>query len=482
MDAQKHRVKKILVVDDDPDHFFFLKSILVKSEFELIYARTGEEALKKASQAELVLLDRDFGKLSQDEFLGSPWDFRNEGFAILEKLKAEYPYLPVVMITSYPDIESTEIAIRKGAVDYIEWSSLMHSEDYFRERIKRIFETYGKEERKRLIHSFRNIGIIGISDAMYEIFLFIEKVKNSPATVFITGESGVGKELVARAIHLRGVRKDKPFIKVSCANIPQDLLESELFGYEKGAFTGAVKEKPGKFELADGGVIFLDEIGEIGPAIQVKLLRVLEEKAFERLGGKKTIHVDVKIIAATNKPVESLSKAKFRKDLLHRLKVLSISIPPLRYRREDIPPLIDYFIDKFSKYYNKTIEGITKEARFYLENQNYEEGNVRELQNIIIRAIHTAHKLITLKDIVPSERVCKKFYKKMCPFLEKGSCILVSNMKLKDVERELILKRLEMYQQDVLETAYSLGISKSKLYMKLKEYGIKPPRKRKKEE
>ena len=473
-------MKRILLVDDDPSHFSFIRSILKGSDLEILYAKNGYEAMEKLKNVDLVLLDRDFGKLPKEELMGPPLDYRNEGFVILEKIRNEHPLLPIVMVTSFPDIESTETAIRRGAVDYVEWSSLLHSQDYLLERISKILKTYGREERKKLVESFRNMGIVGVSDEMYEIFLFIEKVKNSPATVLVTGESGVGKELVARAIHKRGIRKEKPFIKVNCANIPQDLLESELFGYEKGAFTGAVREKPGKFEFADKGVIFLDEIGEIGPTIQVKLLRVLEEKAFERLGGKKTIYVDVKIIVATNKSMEALAK-KLRRDLFHRLKVLSVSIPPLRERREDIPPLIDYFIEKFSKEYGKKIEGITKEARFYLENQDYGEGNVRELQNVIIKAIHTAHRIITLKDIVSSERVSKRFYKKVCPFLERGNCILVTNMRLKDVERELIMKRLEMYGNDVLETAYSLGISKSKLYMKLKEYGISPPRKKKRE-
>ena len=380
------------------------------------------------------------------------------------------PDLAVIIMTAYGTIETAVKAIKAGAYDYlakpIDLDQLALLIERISERQNLIREN--TELREQLIERYKFDEIASTSHAMEEVLNLAGRVAKSNATVLLRGESGTGKELIARAVHYHSPRADRPLIKVNCAALPETLLESELFGHEKGAFTGAASRRIGRFEAADGGTLFLDEIGDISPGVQVKLLRVLQEKEFERLGGNATIKVDVRLIAATNRDLEKAMKdGVFREDLYYRLNVVTVAIPPLRERKEDIPALLEHFLRKYSTENRKKIKGVSAEARDLLMRYLY-PGNVRELENIIERAvvlskggtITTADLPLHIRTTESEEKICVK---------KKGSSLPDT---LDTVERGLILEALKDAGGVQTRAAFKLGISERVLRYKLKKYGI----------
>lgn len=322
-----------------------------------------------------------------------------------------------------------------------------------------------KGEKQNRPFAFRSM--VGRSKKILEVLDLVASASASNATVLLEGESGSGKELIARAIHQTGPRRDKPFIAVNCASLPDDLLESELFGHMKGAFTSAIYDRPGRFELADHGTLFLDEIGDMSPAAQAKVLRVLQEQEFERVGGTKTIRVDVRIIAATNKDLtEEVRAGKFREDLYYRIRVFPIRVPPLRERKDDIFPLIKHFMVKFSRETGKEITNISSKALEYLLSYSY-PGNVRELENMIEHAFVTCPGPTLLLEHLP---------KPVAPFLKSASPYTAKEGALAEQEQNLVLKTLKENDWNQAKAAEALGISRSTLWRRLKAFGIKPPK------
>ncbi|HDI78059.1 MAG TPA: sigma-54-dependent Fis family transcriptional regulator, partial [Desulfobacteraceae bacterium] len=367
----------ILVVDDEKNYLVVLETLLRSEGYEVITADNAKDALEIVleSDVDLVLTDMKMPGIS--------------GMELLETIKRRKPDIPVIMMTAYGTIEMAVEAMKKNAYDYI---TKPFKNEELKRTIRKAIENYTllKENRRlsrELRERYRFANIIGKSKPMLEIFSTIEKIASSRASVLITGESGTGKELIAKAIHYSGSRKDGPFISVNCGALTETLLESELFGHERGAFTGAIAMKKGRFELADKGTLFLDEIGDMPASLQVKLLRVLQEMEFERVGGTRTIKVDVRIISASNKTMkEEVEEGRFREDLFYRLNVIHIHIPPLRERVEDIKLLVNYFIDKYSKEEGK--EGLKISADAWKALYGYHwPGNVRELENVIERAV-----------------------------------------------------------------------------------------------
>ncbi|MCD6452256.1 MAG: sigma-54-dependent Fis family transcriptional regulator [Acidobacteria bacterium] len=372
-----NRKEKILIVDDEPDMQEVLETLLKSEGYLIDTASSGKEALSKLSEEiyDLVILDVMMPEM--------------DGIETLTKIKEEDPEQVVIMITAYASVENAIAAMRKGAFDYI--TRPFRNEEIIL-TIKRALEQKRLTEENRALrrllrekYSFHNI--IGKNKKMLKVFRLIEQAAPSKSTILIQGESGTGKELVAVAIHQLSPRANKRFVVVNSGNVPPDLLESNLFGHVKGAFTGAVTAKKGLFEVANGGSIFFDEIGTISLETQAKLLRVIQEKEFMRLGGVETIKVDVRIIAATNVDLKkAVEKGEFREDLYYRINVITIELPPLRERKDDIPLLVRHFIDKYSKENNKEPCEITERALECLINYNW-PGNVRELENVIERAV-----------------------------------------------------------------------------------------------
>ncbi|NPB09790.1 MAG: sigma-54-dependent Fis family transcriptional regulator [Thermodesulfobacteria bacterium] len=361
----------ILIVDDDTSLREFLEIFLSKDGYQVVTAGDGEEALNLLERlpVDLVLADIRMPKL--------------DGISFLRELRRKGLHLPVIMITAYASLDSAVEAKREGAFDYV--SKPFKLED-LRNLIRKALDRHVKEQTTPLGET-DFLGIIGHSPAMRRIFEMLPRVAEAPSNVLITGESGTGKELIARAIHQLSPRRDKPFVVVNCGGIPPNLLESELFGYVKGAFTGATKDKPGLFLQAHEGTIFLDEVGELPPELQVKLLRVVQEKTIMPLGSTQEIQVDVRIISATNRDLEAeVLAGNFREDLFYRLNVISLVLPPLRERKEDIPILVDHFLRKYAAKMGKKIEGISDFALKALMEYDF-PGNVRELENIIERSV-----------------------------------------------------------------------------------------------
>lgn len=358
----------ILVVDDDPGFREFLRLFLEKEGYRVSLARDGKEALSRLEEVnpDLILLDLRMPEMGGLEFL--------------EHLRRQGNETPVIVITAYASLDSAVKAKKEGAYDYL--PKPFRLED-LRRKLKEALKS--SAPREEITGEF--MGIIGRSPAMRRLFSLLPKIARAESNVLITGESGTGKELVARAIHRLSPRKDKPFVVVNCAGIPATLLESELFGYRAGAFTGAKYDKPGLFARAHGGTIFLDEIGDLPPDLQVKLLRVVEYKTFTPLGSSQEVQVDVRIISATNRDLEEeVREGRFREDLYFRLNVLSVHLPPLRERREDIPLLVQHFLEKYSRKMGKSGLGISDYALKALMEYDF-PGNVRELENIIERSV-----------------------------------------------------------------------------------------------
>jgi DNA-binding NtrC family response regulator len=368
---------KVLVVEDDKDSRDSLVELLKGEDFEVWGVDNGETALH-------LFKEKDFGIILTD--LKMP---KVDGLQLLESVKSVNPQSIVIVFTGYASIDTAVKAMKLGAYDYI-------VKPFIFEEIKIILQRaieYEKLQSENLIlkqnlkAKYRFQNIIGDSKNMQEIFRYVEKIANTDSTVLIYGESGTGKELIARAIHFNSDRRNKPLISVNCGAIPEDLLESEMFGHEKGAFTGAIKTRMGRFELANAGTIFLDEIVDMSPSLQVKLLRVLQVHEFERVGGVNTIKVDIRVIAATNQDLEkAVKQGKFREDLFYRLNVIPIKLPALRERKSDIPLLVNHFIDRFNQEKNCKVNGLSKECMEYFMKYPW-PGNVRELENMLERLV-----------------------------------------------------------------------------------------------
>lgn len=446
----------VLVVDDEKNIREGLGRALELDGYEVFLASDGEEALQTIQRGgvDLVITDLRMPRMSGEE--------------LLKSVAAKYPSVPVIVLTGHGTIENAVNAMRIGAYDFITKPINL---DHLSMLVKRALGNRMlalehqalKEEVERLENKKRYAKIIGKSTAMQRVFDLINQVAPTRASVLITGESGVGKELVADAIHNLSDRRNGPFIKVHCAALSENLLESELFGHERGSFTGAVNQKKGRFELADGGTIFLDEIGEISHTVQVKLLRVLQEKTFERVGGEKSIEVDVRVISATNRDLKAeIAAGRFREDLYYRLNIVNIHIPPLRERKEDIPLLIASFINEFSTENKKAIKGIDSKAKSALYNYRW-PGNIRELRNTIESAVVLAKgEIITLDDLPPSIRREN----------DQGYIRLDLGISMAEAEKEIIRQTLYYTKNNKSRAAEILGIGRKTLHRKLDEYGL----------
>ncbi|MEJ2032086.1 MAG: sigma-54 dependent transcriptional regulator [Deltaproteobacteria bacterium] len=455
----------ILVVDDEPNYQVVLAELLREEGYEVYTAGGGEEALKLARETDLDLIITDM---------------RMPGMSGLELLKAAKSLnrdLPVIMITAFGEVEKAVEAMRAGAFNYL---VKPFNNDELVVSIRKAMEHYSLlRENTRLRgemqtrYGFANI--IGKNKRMQQIYTLIEKVAPTPATVLISGESGTGKELVARAIHFNSSRKEAPFISVNCAALPEALLESELFGHEKGAFTGAVALRKGRFELADTGTLFLDEVAEMPLSLQSKLLRVLQERTFERVGGSLTLNVDVRILTATNRDLkEEVEKGTFREDLYYRLNVLHIQLPPLRDRLDDLPLLAAHFVKKFATQLNRPGLQISPDALRYLAGLPW-EGNVRELENVIERAaILASGDTIEVED-VRADAVSEPKASEWAAGLDLDR-LIPPEVTLPDIlntiEGQMVRKALERANHVQTRAAEELGITKSLLQYKMKKYGL----------
>jgi two-component system NtrC family response regulator len=450
---------RILVMDDEATE---------RRRIEDYLRRKGYDVLGVGSVQEAVA---EIGRDRYDMFLTDCNIPGVDALRTSEEARKINPDMAVVIMTAFGTIETAVKAIKAGAYDYlakpVDLDQLVVLIERVSERRDLIREN--SELKKMLIERYTFDEIVSTSHAMEEVLNLAGRVAASSATVLLRGESGTGKELIAKAIHYRSPRANEPLIKVNCAALPETLLESELFGHEKGAFTGAAARRIGRFEAADRGTLFLDEIGELTSGMQVKLLRVLQEREFERLGGNRTIKVDVRVIAATNRDIEkAVKEGAFREDLYYRLNVVSVVIPPLRDRKEDVPGLLDFFIKKYNRENNKSITGITAETRDLLMRYGY-PGNVRELENIIERAVVLAKKdVITTTDLPIHVRTAAGEVEPSAQTL-KGSL----NETLDTVERGILLEALKSSGNVQTRAAEKLGISERVLRYKLKKYAIK---------
>lgn len=441
----------ILIVEDEETQRLLLAGLLKKEGYTVHEAPDGATALRTFGERpiEIALLDY---KLPD-----------TDGLSVLKRLKEMNPEVETIMITAFGSIENAVEALKTGASEYL--TKPIDLDDLLF-KIKRIEEKTHLVRENRVLKEtlkdrFKSEAFIYSGERMHEVASLIVRVARTDSTCIIEGESGVGKEVVVNLIHELSERKNFPLIKVNCAAIPETLLESELFGYEKGAFTGAFQRKIGKFELAHKGTIFLDEIGDISPVLQSKLLRVIQERELERLGGLQPVKVDVRIIVATNKNLdEEVKKGTFREDLYYRLNVVTITVPPLRDRKEDIPLLIEFFVKKFNSKHKRSIKGVTREARDILLKYEY-PGNVRELENIIERAI-----VLTRGDYISKEDL-PSLSGKVSASSEGGM-----NEVVESLEKSMIIDALAQNDGVQIKAASQLGISERMLRYKMKKYGI----------
>ena len=445
--------KRILIVDDDAYVREATEAILSTKNYEVDTAPEANTALQKLDEREYELILSDIRMPGMN------------GLELLEVAKAKAPDTHIIMMTAYGTVEDAVDAMKKGAYDYIQEGSDPTEIEIVVERALKYQETERENRRLRseLQNKYSFSNMIGKARNMEQVFDLIGTVADSRATVLVTGESGTGKELAARALHYNSPRQNGPFIRLNCAALPKELMESELFGHEKGAFTGAIKQTRGRFEMADGGSLLLDEISEIDPALQAKLLRILQEREFERVGSGQTIKVDVRIIATTNRDLQrEVEEGRFREDLYYRLNVIEINVPSLRERREDIPALVTFFIDKFNQENNKDIEGISDEALELLIQYDW-PGNVRELENYIERAVVVSRGSVLEAADFPQKLTAG-------PASRQDQALQVG-MTVHEVERKLIMKTLESCRGNRTEAATILGISTRTLRNKLHEYG-----------
>jgi two-component system NtrC family response regulator len=454
-------METILIVDDEKNYLTILSAILEDEGFEVLTAPGGQEALEihKTSDLDLILTDMKMPAM--------------DGIELLENLKSVDPDLPVIMMTAHGTVDKAVEAMQKGAYTYI-------LKPFDNERliiyVKKAISMYQVVKENRRLRDavesqFRFGNIIGKSKKMRDIFDTIQKIAPSGATVLIEGESGTGKELVARSIHFNGPRREKPFVAVNCSALAENLLESELFGHERGAFTGAVATKKGRFELADGGTLFLDEIAELSLNLQVKMLRVLQEKVFERVGGVRTISVDIRIIAATNKDLkQEMKDGRFREDLFYRINVLHISLPPLKARQEDIHLLVDHFFKKYASERESAapITGVDQEVDRLFYDYSW-PGNIRELENVIERVM-----ILCPGEIIRVSDLPKGFKDNVYNTLHLEG--IPADAKLYDtltvIEKTMIERALKISNNVQSHAAALLGIGKSGLNQKIKKYNL----------
>ncbi len=468
--------RQVLVVDDEANLRKVLVAQLSRDGYEVHAVEDGEAAKEFLGEHHIDLVITD---------LRMP---RCDGMELLRWALADDPERPVVMITAHGTVDTAVEALKLGAFDYI---TKPFDKDELRQIVGKALKTRdlaGAELAPPAPDAGMPPGrfrIIGQSPQIQEVYNVIEKVADTPTSVLITGESGTGKELVARALHESSSRRDKPFIRLNCAAIPKDLMEAELFGYERGAFTGAVTSKPGKFELAHGGTLFLDEIGEIPVEMQVKLLRALQESEFERVGGIKTISVDVRLVTATNRDLKDMiGKSNFREDLFYRLNVVPIHLPALRERTNDIPLLVDHFLVKFNDRLKKKIEGCAPDAMQKLIAYPW-PGNIRELENVIERAVlfcddhRLAHKDLTPEvrneraSITPPPGAVAPVTHESATASVEGGLREQVRAAMARLERDLIVRALQQTSGNVTRAARLLKISRKGLQLKMKELGLR---------
>jgi nitrogen regulation protein NR(I) len=463
--------KQILVVDDEPNLRRVLTAQLERDGYDVHTAEDGEQALDviRDHHIDLVITDLRMPKL--------------DGMELLRRVSALEDPMPVVMITAHGTVDTAVEALKTGAFDYITKPFDQHDVRTIVRKALRTQDLSQTEASRPLAGAPEggSYGIIGRSPGLRELYAVLDRVADSPTTVLVTGESGTGKELVARALHENSSRRDKPFIKVNCAAIPRDLMESELFGYERGAFTGAVNSKPGRFELASGGTLFLDEIGSIPVEMQVKLLRALQESEFERVGGVKTIRVDVRLVAATNSDLKKeIAAGAFREDLYYRLNVVPIRLPALRERREDIDLLAEHFVKKFNARLNKQVTEVDPVAVALLSAHPW-PGNIRELENVIERAVLFCDGPTLRATDLPAELGVSPSGPALPQAPKDPEPVRAAKDGLKEqvkaamsrLERELIVKALQQTGGNVTHAARLLKISRKGLQLKMKELGLR---------
>ena len=446
----------ILIVDDEPNARDGLQGLLRDEGYAVAVAENGMEGLDRATEIcpDVILCDLKMPVL--------------DGMGMLQKLKDQKHPASFIIMTAFGTVQTAVEAMKLGADDYLtkplnfdELQIVLH-----RTIERRALEAETAILRKRLKQKFSVDQIIGSSPQMQQVFKLLEQVAPTTATVLILGETGTGKELIAEAIHENSDRATGPFIKVNCSALAESLLESELFGHEKGAFTGADARRKGKFEIAESGTLFLDEIGEVSLSTQVKLLRFLQEREFERVGGNEVMKLDVRVIAATNLDLTAaIEDNKFREDLYYRLNVISLDMPPLRERLSDLQSLVEHFIEKYSKRHNKTISGIVPHGLHRMMSYRW-PGNIRELENVVERAV-----VLAVDETIKSEQL-PAFLPEQPEQMDSDLAPPIPGAKLKELERYAIAKTLEQFEGHRAKTAAALGISVRALQYKLKEYEL----------
>jgi two-component system NtrC family response regulator len=448
----------VLVVDDERSIRIGLKGLLAKEGYEVTTAESGEEALRLLpnSPVDLVLTDLRLPGL--------------DGVSLLKQIKQQHPDIVVLMMTAYGSEKIAVEAMKAGAYDYI---VKPFDNDEVRLLIGQALERLALRRQVQQLHerldtAFRFENLLGTSTVMQRVFDIVRKVAATDLTVLITGESGTGKELIANALHQNSPRKGGPFIKVNCAAMARELVESELFGHEKGAFTGAIAAREGKFEAADGGTIFLDEIGDMGGETQAKVLRVLQEQEFERVGGNRTIKVDVRVIAATNRNLQQMmEEGKFREDLFYRLNVVQIPLPPLRERREDIPLLATHFLKEVADRYGRGAMTLSPDAYGALLSASW-PGNVRELKNVIQEAA-----VLCTAPLIPAAELRITQYAHTPGLTPFATFREAKQQVVEAFERDFISRALRRHQGNITRTAEELGLHRQQLQQKIRELGLK---------
>jgi two-component system response regulator HydG len=449
-DRKDHR---ILVVDDEASQRELLQVVLSEEGYSLESASSGEEAVQLVEKRffNLVIMDMKMRGMG--------------GLEALKKIKEISPAIQVLMVTAYASVDTAVEAMRSGALNYITKPIDLEELKIQVEKTMELSELMAENQalRAQVDGVFQDTRIIGNSQRIHGIFDTLAMVAPTDATVLILGESGTGKELIADAIHANSPRRGGPLVKVNCAALPETLLESELFGHEKGSFTGAVARREGRFKLSDGGTLFLDEIAEMSLLLQAKLLRVIQTRSFERVGGTETITTDVRLLVATNRDLEEeVREGRFREDLYYRLNVIPVRMPPLRERREDIPLLAEHFLSTISERNRKMIRAFSPRAMDLLVRNRW-KGNVRELENVVERAVIMARGDVIQPEDLPGH---------VLDGAEEDSSVVTPGRPLSELEREAIMSTLEMTGGNRTETAKLLGISRRTLQYKLKEYGI----------
>ena len=468
IEQPKHPVREnILVVDDDKAFRVATQTVLEDEGYRVTLATNGAEALAflERNEFDLLLSDMVMEKMS--------------GIVLLQQARVRWPELPVVMVTGFGSIQTAVEAMRLGAVDYLTKPT---NNDELLIKIRRVLDVRIKDRELKMLreelrgtYSFSNM--ITRSDKMKDVITQIRQVADTDVTILIQGESGTGKELVAHALHFNSKRRGHPFVAVNCSAIPENLLESELFGYEKGAFTGASKQRSGKFEEAHLGTLFLDEIGDISPSVQTKLLRVIQEKAFERVGGNNTVTVDTRVVAATNRNLEMMAhQGDFREDLFYRLNVFPITLPPLRERLEDLPLLAEYFLQRHADLAGGRVKVIAPNVISDMMNYAW-RGNIRELENLMKRAM-----IKTLGDTITGIELPTNKQRPVQPAAIDPTAAVNLNTPykeylgtiLRDAEEKYLLRMLRLYKGNINQIARLMDVDRKTIYRKMTDYSIDP--------